>query len=262
MQSHEALFSPPLICAAVAFRSFFFLPVSPFQSQPSAQQYHRLLSSVSPPAIPFNVAAQHYLSYVNPPDPLENSERSMVATGDPLHLNFEERLLHFMRNARVIHMRELCTKMQIGTVQAVEAAVRLMADMCWIVQGCWVLKSSIAFDRSWRPGMPVPPATAAPTSAYAHPASAVSSASSRGTRPLAQRIQLARDLLCIEFSRSRVLFRDEVNQVLQLELEELDALLDEVATCVPVSEGQKERQGMAPKAQWEWKLQTDLTLQQ
>ena len=113
-------------------------------SAPAVAQFSRLLSpEQAPPSIPFNVPAQHYLQYVNPPDLLDSTaSESMIATGDPLFLSFDERLLHFMRNCRVVHMRELCTKMQIVSDAQLDHAVQLLASMCWVVQGCWVLKRS------------------------------------------------------------------------------------------------------------------------
>lgn len=226
------------------------------QSTPSLHQLNRLVlppSSALPQSIPFNVPAHHYLSYVNPPDLMEtSSSESMIATGDPLYLSFDERVLHFMRTARMIHFSELCIKMQIVHEQQMEHALHLLASMCWLVQGCWVLKSAIVYDRNWKIGTPVPH----PTLAAAHS----SMSSSRASRPVADRVQLSREYLITQFARRRVQYRDELLQTVQLELEPLDELLNELARCTTVSAQQQAEQGVASRAQWEWKINTDNTI--
>ena len=225
------------------------------QSSPSLHQLNRLVlpSSASlPPPIPFNVPAQQYLSYVNPPDLSEtSSSESMIATGDPLYLSFDERLLYFLRNARMVPFGELCVKMQIVQEQQMEHALQLLSSMCWLVQGCWVLKSAIVYDRSWRPGVPVPH----PTMAAAH----ANMSSARASRPVSDRVQLAREYLLTQFARRRVQFRDELLQTVQLELEPLDELLNELARCTVTSQ-QQQQEGVASRAQWEWKIDTDNTI--
>lgn len=176
----------------------------------------------------------------------------MIATGDPLYLSFDERLLYFLRNARMVHFGELCVKMQIVQEQQMEHALHLLSQMCWLVQGCWVLKSAIVYDRSWRPGVPVPH----PTMAAAH--SNMSSA--RASRPVSDRVQLSREYLLTQFARRRVQYRDELLQTVQLELEPLDELLNELARCIPVTSQQQQEQGVASQAQWEWKINTDNTI--
>lgn len=176
----------------------------------------------------------------------------MIATGDPLYLSFDERLLYFMRNARMVHFAELCVKMQIVHDTQMEHALQLLSQMCWMVQGCWVLKSAIVYDRNWRPGVPVPH----PTLAAAHTGM---SAAGRASRPVSDRVQLAREYLLTQFARRRVQYRDELLQTVQLELEPLDELLNEIARCTSLSAQQQQAQGLASRAQWEWKIDTDHT---
>ena len=99
--------------------------------------------------------------------------------------------------------------------------------------------------------MPVPPPTLASSSTY------TSSSSSSRTRAIADRVQLSRDYILCQFARNRVQFRDELLTVLQIELEPLDEILTELAVCTPLTQQQQEQQGVARKAQWEWKMQTD-----
>lgn len=176
----------------------------------------------------------------------------MIATGDPLYLSFDDRLLYFLRNARMVHFGELCVKMQIVHEQQMEHALQLLSTMCWLVQGCWVLKSAIVYDRSWRPGVPVPH----PTMAAAHS----NMASARASRPVSDRVQLSREYLLTQFARRRVQFRDDLLQTVQLELEPLDELLNELARCVPVTHAQQQDHGVASRSQWEWKIDTDSTI--
>ena len=72
-------------------------------------QFTRMLANTPQQPIPFNVAAQHYLSYVNPPDVLEanSSNMALIATGDPLYLSFEDRVVYFLRNCRQVSLTDL-----------------------------------------------------------------------------------------------------------------------------------------------------------
>lgn len=177
---------------------------------------------------------------------------ALIATGDPLYLSFEDRLLYFMRNCRQIHLSELCRKLQVVDQDQLEVAIRELAAMCWVVQGCLVLKSSIVYDRNWRIGMAVPSATTAPSSS-------ASSARPRGT---VDRVQLGREYLLTQFHQRRIIYRDEVNALLQLELEPLEELLNELATKNTEEDEQVQARGIPKGGQWEFKISTDNTLQQ
>ena len=67
-----------------------------------------------------------------------------------------------------------------------------------------------------------------------HPATQAPAAMSIGGRSairgVADRIQLAREYLLTQFHKSRIVYRDEINAVVQLELEPLEELLTELAT--------------------------------
>ena len=80
------------------------------------------------------------------------SAQSLIATGDPYYLTFQQRLLYFLRNCRVITLRELCIKLLIRDAEAMECMLSEMATLCWIVQGCFVLKSAVVYDRNVRAG--------------------------------------------------------------------------------------------------------------
>jgi len=226
------------------------------QDTPTAQEdFTRLLHpdpSTAPP-IPFNVPPASYLSYVNPPDLSESQSggQSLIATGDPLYLTFDERILYFMRNCRLVHCSDLCIKMNIHTEDKLEAAIRELSNICWIVQGCWVLKSGIVFDRSWRPGLPVPSPTLSVTTSVS------GATAGMRFRRVAPRQQLSREYLLTQFAKNRVVYRDELQKIMQIEVEHMDELLNELAVKKDVSEEQMEKGGIARGAMWEWKLDTD-----
>jgi hypothetical protein len=203
---------------------------------------------------------------VNPPDVFESnsSQQSLNATGDSLYLTFEERLLYFMRNCRVCLLSELCLKMGIIDEEQLETALSFLCQMCWVVQGCLVLKSSIVYDRKWKPGMIVASAIQAPNTEGINPNQFQSQRGKGGMggNGIAERVQLCREFILTQFHSQRNIYRDELMTLLQLELEPLDELLNELAVKKPLEINQIKQQGIPRGAQWEWKIKTDHSIKQ
>ena len=180
---------------------------------------------------------------------------ALIAAGDPLYLSFEDRIVYFMRNCRQVHFSEFCLKLQIVSEDQLELAMRELASICWVIQGCLVLKSSIVYDRNWRPGMVVPPATQAPATGAALTATIKQ-------RGMADRVQMSREYILTQFQHSRIVYRDELNEVLQLELEPLEEILSELANKSQVDTNETRANGIPKGGRWEWKLESSTQLQQ